>query len=823
MPAIVGVGLALVVPNGVGAAQLRVDRSFGSGGIAKPHLGPAYNQGTFVSVEPQPDGTILAGRTYGAETLEHFHRFGPTGQTNVGPVPEPRQPKPEAEEPNSQVLRLATEESLELVDAGGSRDPSFGTQPYGEGQRSDDVGFRIEQILVQPDGHIVVAGTKYHYIPSGEPPEPEYVPEQLGVARLDSSGRLDPGFGNGGTALLHSDLGFAGEELLGIASRPAGGVVVITTETPKPAGLPVDSAPGSYLLGLGSTGEADPGYGNGGTVRLAAGLTEFRSTPDGSLLVAGDAWSRNPVAREVHDSDLFLARFGDDGRPDPGFAAGAGSTTADFGGIDLLAAMLVEADGSILLGGSSNPITSNCIYFIGFCGEVPVLARFTSAGLPDPAFAGGRVVLTSLGEAYGGIEGRGVESLAPLPGGGVLAGGGSGPLAFLAALTPAGGLDPGFGDAGIASEAEPHPSRAGADSIAVDAGGRVLVGGGTDAGLSGGIPEAAVFRLLPNGTSDLSFGGGSGIGRVPREVSTIAASGNSVLVLSRIEATISRLDASGRLDPRFGVEGVAKPEIDAGLQALAALRGGGVLAGGTTYGGNRRAEIVRLSPRGERDRAFGADGVARLTFGHRHRCGADAIAVQRDGRILVAGHVQTVHHHRLAEQLAVMRLLPDGHVDRSFGRHGLVTRSLGTESFASAIAVGRSEEIVAAGRSRGKTGAKEFVLRLTPSGRLDPNFGRHGIVATPTPGDIRGGEPKQIIVALHRYIVARSGRRQPVVAYRRNGRPEPRFAKGAIAANGRAFGVPALALQHGRLLIVRATRRKPETFRAQRLLLTPSR
>ena len=125
-----------------------------------------------------------------------------------------------------------------------------------------------------------------------------------------------------------------------------------------------------------------------------------------------------------------------------------------------------------------------------------MLARFSADGAPDPSFGtGGHAALGPLSEPYVGIEGRGVEALAPRPGGGLLVGGGSGPLAFLAALTPAGALDPSFGSGGIATESESHSSRAGAHSIAVDRAGRILVGGGTDAGLSAAMPEDAVFRF----------------------------------------------------------------------------------------------------------------------------------------------------------------------------------------------------------------------------------------------------------------------------------------------------------------------------------------
>lgn len=538
-------------------------------------------------------------------------------------------------------------------------------------------------------------------------------------------------------------------------------------------------------------------------------------------MVAGDRWSAAPGVREAHDSDLFLGRFGDDGRPDPRFAGGAGTTTVDFGGLDLTGALLIEADGDILLGGSSTPITTNCAYFAGFCSETPVLARFTAAGVPDPGLgAGGRLELSALTEPYVGLEGRGVQSLAARPGGGVILGGGSGPFAFLAALAPGGGIDPAFGTDGIVTESEAMKSRSGAGQIAIAADGRILVGGGTDAGLSGGVPEGAVFRLRRDGSLDTTYGA-EGIARVPREVSKMVISGDSVFVVSRTEATVSRLDADGALDPDFGVEGVTKPGLDAELIGLAATRDGGVLVGGTTYGANSRGVVERLSRNGARDRGFGSGGVARLAFGRKHRCGAEAIAVQPDGRILVAGYIQAIVHHQVIQQPTVMRLLPDGRVDHSFGDRGVATRPIGETGSAGAIAVAPSGEIIAAGRSREGHRTIEFILALSRSGRFVRSFGYRGVTASSRPNPY-GGEPRQVVVAGARYLVVRTGPRPPIAAYRRDGRPEPRFAKGKIAPNGRDFGLPALALQAGKLLVARALR-KPERFQVQRFSLAAPR
>jgi uncharacterized delta-60 repeat protein len=816
--------LAGPVASAAPAAGVRIDRSFGEHGLVAPMFGPTYDQSSFSSIAPQADGSILAGRREGEEESERFSRFDGSGRPLSGPVPEAGTPKPEARQPDGKVVKLATGESLERVDADGSQDPSFGTQAFGSGKRSDDVDFAIEAIVVQPSGDILVAGTKSHSIMSGAPPEPEQVPEQLCVARFEPSGHLDPSFGQGGIVHLHTDLGFAGERLVGLASRPGGGAVVIDADNVGPLGSLTYSAPGSYLVGLTAAGGLDPAYGTGGEVRLAAAVTAFEPLPEGGLVLAGDEWGTPVAGTQIHQSDFFLARYGDDGRPDPAFAGGAPAATADFGGIDLLGALLVEADGSILVGGSSTAATAGCIEVWHACTETPVLARFSAAGTPDPAFGtDGRLTLAQLAEPYSGIEGRGVQALAARPGGGVLIGGGSGPLAFLGALTPSGALDPAFGGGGIATFTEPHPSHAGSHAVAVDPKGRIVIGGGTDAGLSLPGPAGAVFRLRPGGELDRSFGEG-GYARVTGEANEVALSGSSVYVLSFHEPLLSRLTPAGRLDPAFGQEGTERADLgSAVVGSLAAAHGGGVFLGGTTVGGNQRVVVGRFSSDGAPDRAFGRAGIAILAFGFRHRCGAEAIAVQPDGRVLVAGYVEAKSRGGTEKRLAVMRLRANGTVDRSFGHGGIVSLGRGTEAIATALTVAPDGEILVGGKSRTGKRVRELFLRLTSAGRFVKGFAAGGISSTPALREANGAHarnstPSQILVRPGGYLVVRTGSVQPLVAYTRRGRLDARFAAGVVAAGSRDFGLPAVALQGRRLVLVR-DRRQAETFQVQRLLL----
>ena len=216
--------------------------------------------------------------------------------------------------------------------------------------------------------------------------------------------------------------------------------------------------------------------------------------------------------------------------------------------------------------------------------------------------------------------------------------------------------------------------------------------------------------------------------------------------------------------------------------------------------------------------------MATLAFGYRHRCGAEAIAVQPDGRVLVAGFVVGKARHGTVQRLAVMRLLANGAVDRSFGHRGLVSVALGTDARATAIAVERDGEILVAGRSDKRNGVRELLLKLTSRGRFARGFGKGGISSSKAPvdpkrpGSANGAEPKQILLRPHGYVVVRTGPGRPLLYYRRDGQLEPGFAKGVVAPESRAFGPPVAATQHGKLVLVRDTY-KPDSFQLQRLSL----
>lgn len=139
---------------------------------------------------------------------------------------------------------------------------------------------------------------------------------------------------------------------------------------------------------------------------------------------------------------------------------------------------------------------------------------------------------------------------------------------------------------------------------------------------------------------------------------------------------------------------------------------------------------------GALDPTFGDGGRVTVSVGAGPSEIANAVVLMPDGRVIAAGHV---FGSGLPDAVAVVRLLPDGAPDPSFGRNGRVSfDAAGINGQASAVLVQPDGRVVVAGRvvRPDIVEWRPFVARLTADGRLDDSFGADGLV---TPYDEYGG------------------------------------------------------------------------------------
>ncbi len=251
--------------------------------------------------------------------------------------------------------------------------------------------------------------------------------------------------------------------------------------------------------------------------------------------------------------------------------SGDGKQTTDFGGSDAAAAVAMQADGKIVVAGSS--------------GGNFALARYGADGALDPSFSGDGLVTTDLG---GTDTGQGVAIQTD---GKIVVAGSSGGNFALARYTAGGGLDPSFSGDGL--QTTDFGSADGATAVAIQGDGRIVVGG-----ISGG--NFALARYDTAGGLDPSF---SGDGK-----QTTGFGGN---------------DSSN--DVAIGADGTI---VVVGTQAVANGRAANVAVARYTPGGALAADVdhgLRLEPIHLRQRRRRGDPGRRPHRRGRLRRGADAV------------------------------------------------------------------------------------------------------------------------------------------------------------------------------------------------------
>jgi uncharacterized delta-60 repeat protein len=228
-----------------------------------------------------------------------------------------------------------------------------------------------------------------------------------------------------------------------------------------------------------------------------------------------------------------------------------------------------------------------------------------------------------------------------------------------------------------------------------------------------------------------------GANYLPRDATAVAVQPDGAIVTAGavIDANANRFFgvfrhlAGGGLDAAFGSGGFVL--VDAGSSEEVrgvALQPDGkiVVAGETSCTTSRCFTALRLNPDGTPDAGFGSGGVARHEF-RLEASWAHAVAVDPDGRIVLAGTIMQGSDGQDSARACVLRLLPDGRLDPSFARDGraVVDHGYGNDSAEALVLQGR--RIVVAGEGRDTAAGARFALaRFRRDGRLDRSFGARG-------------------------------------------------------------------------------------------------
>jgi uncharacterized delta-60 repeat protein len=386
--------------------------------------------------------------------------------------------------------------------AAGDLDPSFGvggkktTDFFG----NDDVGAGV---AIQPDGKIVVADGSFISDTAAD----------FGVARYNTDGSLDSGFGSGGkvTTDFFGDVDLA----FGVAIQPSDGKIIVVGFAAKPTGDHYETF--FALARYNTNGTLDSTFGLGGKVTNdVLGINIHQSStvifvqsamsvlvqPDNRIVVAGGviAAQAAPGLTPAPLSDFGLARYNANGTLDTGFG-GSGKVTRDFFGRDDIAfSVALQPDNKIVAAGSA---TKNS----GAFDQDFAWVRYNSNGTPDNSIGNSGRVTTDF---IGGNDGADAMVL-QLDGKVVLSGfadrssvGGSIDMG-LVRYNADGSLDNSFANSGKFT-GDVFGNYDEAFALALQSDGKIVASGG--ATNNSGFLDFVVSRLNTNGTLDSSFGSG---------------------------------------------------------------------------------------------------------------------------------------------------------------------------------------------------------------------------------------------------------------------------------------------------------------------------
>ncbi len=181
--------------------------------------------------------------------------------------------------------------------------------------------------------------------------------------------------------------------------------------------------------------------------------------------------------------------------------------------------------------------------------------------------------------------------------------------------------------------------------------------------------------------------------------------------------------APGRLDTFFSGNGKQTAFASGATGYAVAIDGKGrIVVAGYTIGGKPDIVVARFLPNGKPDTDFSGDGRVVTNLG-----GSDYafdVAIQDDGRIVVAGERDKTDKNLFA----IVRFTPKGKLDPEFGGgDGKVFTDFGKRyQGATSLVIPPSGKLVAAGFVTNGSSSRWAIARYGPKGILDKSFGKQG-------------------------------------------------------------------------------------------------
>ena len=604
--------------------------------------------------------------------------------------------------------------ALARFNADGTPDTSFSTDGklHTRFGSSNTAIQEATALAVQSDGKIVVAGN------GGNGTNRDFL-----VARYTTAGALDTSFGADNDSSGAPDgwrltpVGSDNDRAYGVAVDGSGNIV-LAGETDASGG------PDFAVVRYTSTGALDTSFDSDGVVTTGIGSAgdrgrAVRIDANGKIVVGGYSYNGS-------DQDFAVVRYDTDGSLDTDFHSDGKATAAVGSGNDEAHAMVLDADGNILLAGHSHNGANLDI----------ALAAFTAGGEPAAILDGPGWLTTAVGSGNDQASAVAVQSDGNIVAAGYSHNGSDEDFAVVR-YDAHGALDTGFDSDGKVTTAIGSGEDV-AFAVAVQADGKIVAAGKSNNGTDG---DFALVRYDADGSLDTGFGTGgkvtTAIGSGEDQAYEMAVQGDGKIVAAGVshngsdeDFAVVRYNADGSLDTGFSSDGKVTTAVGSGedIAFAVAVQADGkiVAAGSSNNGSDEDFAVVRYNADGSLDTGFGTGGKVTTTIGSAGEA-ARSVAIQSDGKIVAAG----ASNNGSNTDFAVVRYNADGSLDTGFGTGGKVTTAVGSAGdVAFAVAVQADGKIVAAGSSNNGSNWDFAVVRYNADGSLDTGFGAGGIAAS---------------------------------------------------------------------------------------------
>lgn len=191
---------------------------------------------------------------------------------------------------------------------------------------------------------------------------------------------------------------------------------------------------------------------------------------------------------------------------------------------------------------------------------------------------------------------------------------------------------------------------------------------------------------------------------------------------------VSRILENGGLDTSFNGTGFLEVSFGTGVSrgnCMKLQNNGKIIVGGRSGNSSEFFSLLRLDTNGSLDSTFGTAGKVQTLMSDQSF--PYSIAIQLDEKILMGGYIL---NNPYGYDFALVRYMPNGALDTSFGINGTVVTTIDTfyNDAIRKILIQNDGKIVVVGNDADSTGASRIAMvRYLTNGTIDTSFASNGI------------------------------------------------------------------------------------------------